>query len=280
MNRRVVFVLILSTVGCVFARPQQEKTDFANLAILEPQLIHLQSQFEQMRPPGISIEAKEVFRKGIPGIDLMVGYNIYIKGAPPDSVFHQIQWPVDREKPFAGFSGLTLNKDGMLICAGRTPGQCHNGDSLDSPMVFAMKNPLKGEPRRFVFIAGDLKVPISIVPYPVQSEDNGCKLTAIRLSARFELALIEGSGFPPDSEVRLHMSAGEGPAPLSVTVNDNGTAVSTLDTSAGVDAKTDRNGVIQTAVLTNTTKNPTGVETVEATGPNCSPKINYKWGVF
>lgn len=279
MKRGGVFALILSALGCVIAWPQQEKTDFAALAILEPKLIHLQNQFEQMRPPGISIEAKEVFRRGTPGIDLMVGYNIYIKGAPPDSVFRQTQWPVDRERPFPGFSGLTMNKDGMLMCAGRTPSQCHNGDRLDSPMVFALKTPLKGEPRRFDFIANNLQIPISIVPDPVEADDKGCTLSAIRLSGKFELALIEGSGFPPDSDVRLHMSAGDSPASASIALNDKGTA-STVDTSSGVAAKTDSKGLIQTAVLTNTNKNPTGTETVEVTGPNCSPRISYKWGVF
>jgi hypothetical protein len=272
------FLALLMTLLWAPASAQPEKTAFSDLSVLAPQLTRLQNQFEQMLPPGVSIEAKEVYRKGKSGTDLQVRYNIYVKGVPPDSVFRQLQWPVDREKPMAGFSGITLNADGLMICAGRTSDQCHNGDKLDAPVQFTRTRPLKGEPMRFIFVAQNLRIPISTVPDPVQAEDRGCKLNVIRLSAKFELALIEASGFPPNSEVRLHTSDRATPTMIA-TFHDDG-KISMSDRSAGVAIKTDNEGAIQTTVLNNTTRTPTGTETVAVSAPGCSPSVSYEWGVF
>ena len=196
MKPRALFPAVLTTLLCASAWAQPEQVSFSDLVVQAPQLIRLQNELEQMVPPGVSIEAREVYRKGTSGKDLEVRYNIYVKGVPPDATFRQVQWPVDKEKPIAGFSGITLKSDGLMICAGRTPEQCHSSVQLDAPVSFEMQEPLKGEPRRSIFIAPNLRIAISIVPDPVQSEDKGCKLSAIRLSAKFELANIEGSASP------------------------------------------------------------------------------------
>jgi hypothetical protein len=278
MKPCVHFCAVLMALLCTSTCAQQEKTSFSDLVVLAPKLIRLQNQFEQMVPPGVSIEAREVSRKGTSGKDLEVRYNIYVKGVPPDSTFRQIQWPVDREKPIGGMSGITLNGDGLMICAGRTPEQCHSSMQLDAPVAFAAQGRLRGEPMRFIFTSGNLRIPISFVPDPVQSEDRGCKLSAIRLSAKFELALIEASGFPPDSEVRLRPSNGGTPGVISMF--DGKETALTAEAPTGVVQKTDAKGAFQATLLNNTAKNPTGVEALEVTSPGCSPKITYEWGVF
>jgi hypothetical protein len=270
---------LLLAFACSYSHAQLANMNFSDLAVRAPELIRLQSQFEQMPPLGVTIESKEIFRKGTSGKDLDVRYNIYVRGVPPDSLFRQIQWPVDREKPIPGFVGITLNNDGLMICAGRVSGQCHSSARLDAPITFAMQKPLKGEPRRSVFITQNLRIPISIIPDPIQGEDRGCRLSAIRLSAKFELAMIEGFGFPPNSDIRIHMSD-DGSARLAVTIGSDHPVASATDTSDNFVAKADGKGTIQMTSLKNTGKNPTGTETVEATGPACSPKLSYEWGVF
>ena len=279
MKPRHLFLPWLIGSLFVIANAQQEKSGFTDLIALQPELTKLQTQFEQMVPPGVTIEAKEVSRRGTSGNDLQVGYQIYVKGVPSDIVFRQIQWPVDRQKSFAGFVGITLNSEGLMMCAGRKSNQCRNGDRVDVPIIFLMANPLKGEPRLFVFIAPGLKIPISIVPDPVESEDRGCKLSVVRLSAKFELAMIEGSGFPPNSDVHMRTSNGTGPG-ATVTF-DGKTTTSAQDTASNFILKADSKGILQTTTtLQNTTKTPKGVTKVEVTDPICSPKLTYEWGVF
>jgi hypothetical protein len=278
MSLRTVAPAVLITLLCAFACAQSDKASFKDLVAQAPDLIRLQDEFEQTVPPGVSIEAREVYRKGTSGKDLEVRYNVIVKGVPLGTTLRQVQFPVNTDKAVPGINGITLNSDGLMICAGRTPSQCHNGDKLDSPVVFVQQNLLKGEPRRSVFLAPDLRIPISIVPDPVQSEDGGCKLSAIRLSAKFELSRIEGSGFSPNSDIHLRFSDSES-AGVSLISSDGAFAPAHGgDTIVAV--KSDNRGAIQTETLFNTLKNPSGLETVEVADPRCSPKISYKWGVF
>ena len=279
MKLRPLIPGLLLALACGSAHAQPANTNFSDLALRAPELISLQTQFEQALPPGVTIEAKEISRKGTSGKDLDVRYNFYVKGVPPDSVFHQIQWPVDRDKPIPGFVGITLNSDGLMICAGRAPGQCHSSVQLDAPVTFAMQKPLKGEPRRAVFITQNLRIPISIVPDPIQAEDRGCRLSAIRLTPKFELAMIEGSGFPPNADVHIHI-ADDGRTRVVAMVDSDGHMASTTDTSTNIVVKSDSKGAFQAPSLKNVGKNPTGRETWEATTPGCSPKLSYEWGVY
>jgi hypothetical protein len=278
MKLRSLASAVSITLLCVFACAQSDKASFKNLAAQAPELVRLQNEFEQTVPPGVTIEAREIYRKGTSGKDLEVRYNMVVKGVPPDTTFRQVQFPVNTDKAVPGISGITLNSDGLMICAGRTTAQCHNGNKLDTPVVFVQQNLLKGEPRRSVFLAPGLRIPISIVPDPVQSADNGCKLSAIRLSAKFELAKIEGFGFPPNSDIHIRFSDSES-AGVSLVSSDGEIAPAHAgDTIVAV--KSDRQGVIETETLFNTLKNPRGLATVEVTEPRCRPKISYQWGVF
>jgi hypothetical protein len=269
---------VLMALLCVSASGQSNNASFKELSAQAPELVRLQNEFEQTVPPGVSVRAKEVYRKGTPGKDLEVGYNIVLTGVPPGTTFRQAQFPVNSDKAVAGISGITLNKDGLMICAGRTAAQCHNGSKVDDPVLFDEQQPLKGEPRRSVFLAPDLRIPVTLLPDPIQGVDKGCRLRAIRLTARFELAYIEGSGFPPNSDVHLRFSDDQD-AGASI-VSDEG-AISVAhpgDTNLAV--RSDGAGAIQTATLFNVFRHPKGVETVEVTDPNCNPKISYQWGAF
>jgi hypothetical protein len=284
MKLNARFPVLLVAVACSSANAQQEspKTSapavVSNLVVLAPKLARLQNQFEHMVPPGVSIEAREVYRSGIAGTDLQVRYNIYVKGVPPDTIFRQLQWPVDRDKPIGGFTGITLNPEGLMICAGHTPEQCHNGTAFDAPVQFTRMKPLRGEPMRSIFIAPNLKIPISMVPDPIQSEDKGCKLSAVRLTGKFELALIEGSGFPSNSNVHLHRTNADGKSIVAV-IGDDGMPFA-LFTAPDLVLKSDSSGAIQTVAPNNTSNFASGKDTVEVTGPGCNPKVTYDWGVF
>lgn len=275
--KHVCLGALLTAVLCVTAAAQpMGHSAFGELVAKVPQLVRLQNQFEET-PTGVTIEAKRVWRKGISGEDLDVAYYIYVRGVPEGKVFQQLQWPVDRDKPIGGMTGITLNSDGLMICAGRQPGQCRSAAQVDAPLTFDLRKPLKGEPRRFVFVAKELRVPISIVPDPVRAKDNGCRLNALRLSAKFEVALIEGSGFPPESEVRIHFGTfGAGAA--AVTIDDAGHV--SQSSAESVTMKTDARGRFQLPYLQNTDITPTGAQTVEAEAKDCRPKIEYTWGVL
>ncbi|MGA9671600.1 MAG: hypothetical protein WBQ94_20485 [Terracidiphilus sp.] len=278
MRIRAISPTILTALLCASAIAQPNGPSFKELSAQAPELVQLQNEFEQTVPRGVTVRAKEVYRKGTSGKDLAVGYNIYVTGVPPGTAFRQAQFPVSSDKAVAGINGITLNKDGLMICAGRTATQCHNGSKVDDPVLFDEKQPLKGEPRRSVFLAPDLRIPITLLPDPVQSVDKGCRLSAIRLTSKFELAYIEGAGFPPNSDVHLRFSDDQD-AGTSIVSDDGGvTMAHPGDTNLAI--RSDGGGAIQTATLFNISRHPKGVETVEVTDPKCSPKVSYQWGAY
>jgi hypothetical protein len=62
----------------------------------------------------MSIEAKEISRKGKSGKDLAVQYHIFVKGAPPDTVLQWFQWPVSADKPSAAHSNVCREGTGAV----------------------------------------------------------------------------------------------------------------------------------------------------------------------
>jgi len=212
--------------------------------------------FEQMVAPGISIRAKEVSRRGKSGKDLVVQYQIFVTGVPPDTLFKYIDWPVNAEKPSARLEGISVGKDGLLTCAGRTAEQCGNPKNPDDPIEFT-SIPLKGEPSRLAFISSDFKIGIVIVPDPVEATDKGCTLTAKRLTKPFDLAFISGTGYAPNSDIHYTVSS----EMLSDFV-----------------VKSDDSGTIRVSVIPFPGNKKQGTARVKISEPKCSPEISWEWG--
>jgi hypothetical protein len=142
------------------------------------------------------------------------------------------------------------------MCAGRTPEQCGDKNNPDDPIEFTMM-PIKGEPSRFAFIAPNIKIGMVIVPDQIIGKDRGCTLSAVRLTSRFELAFISGTGYTPNADVHYRVS--------SETTND-------------YIVKSDSQGRIRVSLIPNLGNKSSGKVKVKVTESNCSPDISYEWG--
>lgn len=210
-----------------------------------------------MVPPGTSIEAKEVSRKGTVGKDLVVRYHLLVNGFPPSTLFRCLQWPANADKPSIVLEGITAGKDGLLMCAGRAPEQCGDPKKPDDPIEFTIM-PLKGEPSRFAFIASnsEAKIGTVIVPVPIEVKDNGCTLKAVRLTSKFELAFISGEGYQPKTDVHYKVTSEE--------------------MSNDFVIKSDEHGVIRTGVVPFHAKKDKGVARVKIVESKCSPEVAFE----
>ncbi len=186
-----------------------------------------------------------------------MSYRIYVKGAPPDALFQQIQWPVNQEKPSSPLSGITTGKDGLLICAGRKPEQCGDSAKPDDPIDFIV-TPRRGEPTRLAFLAGDFKIGTVIFADPISATDKGCTISAVRLTSKFELAFVNGTGFEPDTDVHYRFSP---------------------DKTKERVIHSDSSGVIRVS-LTPIGAGEKGTASVEILGPKCSPRLSFDWGTI
>jgi hypothetical protein len=206
----------------------------------------------KLSSPGASIQLKEVGRQGS-----LVQYHLYVSGLPSNVLYTAVSWPVTQAKPSPVMEGVSLGKDGIVMCAGRTPEQCGDSSKKDDPIEFAF-NAVKGEPYRVALVAGNDKAAVVIVPDPIVAKDKGCTLRVERLLPHFELAYLTGSGFPPNSDVSFDgESYGE---------------------KHPVNARTDSEGNLQFALMPFVAGHRKGTTTIKGGGTTCSPSIKFEWG--
>lgn len=201
---------------------------------------------------GVSVRAKEVERRGG-----FVKYYLLVTGLPTDELYSVMSWPVGQQKPATIMEGVSIGKDGILICAGRTPEQCGDPSEKDNPIDFGF-NPAKGEPYRLAVVSGEYRAAIVIVPDPIVGKDKNCSLSAERLLPHFELAYFTGSGFPPNGEATFEGESYGEKHPIK--------------------ANADSAGNLQFALMPGVSGHQKGTTTVKGVGMQCSPSLKFEWG--
>ena len=206
----------------------------------------------KLSSPGASIQAKEAERQG-----RLVSYNLYVSGLPTDKLYKAMTWPVGQATPLTLMDGVSIGKRGIVMCAGRMPGQCVDSSTKDGTIDFTF-NPAKGEPYRLALVSGDYRVAVVIVPDPITAKDKGCTLSVERLLPHFELAYFTGSGFPPNSDATFDGQS--------------------YDEKHPVKTKVDSEGNIRFGVSPFVSGHQKGTTTIKGVGMNCSPSIEFDWG--
>jgi hypothetical protein len=204
-------------------------------------------------PPDASLTIKEQSHSGG-----LVIFRLYAKGLPKGVLFDLAEWPVTQASPSKLMGGVTLDESGVAICAG-TPGTCGSPDKPNDTIDLVF-SPVPGEPIRLALVSGDgaTRVYARLVPEPLRGEDRGCTVDATLLTPRAELVLIEGTGFPANSELVLD-SESEG------------------ERHAGP-GKVGADGRYVGAVLPHKLGVPFGTVKVVLKSAKCSPSVKIPWG--
>jgi len=211
----------------------------------------------KLSTPGTSVELHEVSRKRTDG-KLVVQYEAFVKGAPTDQIYRYLNWPINQSAPSTDLEGVTIGNNGLVICAGRTPGQC-SGEKPDDPVDLTFL-PAKGELYRLAFVSANdsVKILFAVVPDPIVASNKGCSLEVVRLMAKFELGMLRGKGFEPNQEVQFWgESYGE---------------------SHTLKAKTDANGEYVAALLPFVKGKTSGKMDLSLKSASCSPSLSFEWG--
>jgi hypothetical protein len=208
--------------------------------------------------PGTSVDVRETMRAKDGG-RLIVKYNVYVNGASKDQTYALVQWPTNAPGPSEILHGLSISAEGLLVCAGRTPEQCGEADKKDDPVNLTFY-PAKGEVQRLALISADqnAKVFFAIVPDPIVQKDKGCSLEVIRLTPKFELALILAKGFQPGEELQL----------TSNSYNESQDHKQNADSS----------GEYASALLPFVKNKRTGKTNLTLKGASCGPALSFEWG--
>ena len=208
---------------------------------------------EKASTPNTSLTIKEVSRSGS-----TIRFRMYGTGAPRDSVFTLVTWPVTQGGPSEALAGVTFDETGLAVCAGRA-GTCGTPDKPNDPIDIPFI-PVPGEPIRLGLVSSDgvTKLFTKFVAVPLRGEDHGCRVDATLLTPGAELIVIEGNGFPPGSEITMESnSEGE-------RHNGKGSA--------------DSNGRYVSALLPYKQGVASGTVKVNLKSPNCSPTVSVPWG--
>jgi hypothetical protein len=183
-------------------------------------------------------------------------YEVSAPGLPTDQRYTLITWPLNRGiEPVR--TGISLTAEGKLTCTGKTPTDCK---PETDPIISIAVQAAKGEPKRFGLISEDQKSKAlgTIVPFPIIGKDAGCSLEVLLGTPDGSVAMVRGSGFPPNTSVPISSdSAGE--------------------VVTGV-WKVDDKGNLMSSVLPQVRGKSSGETTILVKAPGCSPKVDFHWG--
>jgi hypothetical protein len=185
-------------------------------------------------------------------------YHLKVSGAPKNKLYTLMVWPITIARPVTMMDGLAIAADGTVGCppdSNRSCAQRFKGAELKLTY-----SPAIGEIYRHALISEDhtTRIFFSIVPAPMVEQNKACSLEIVRLSPRFELALIRGKGFTPGEQISFHTQSYQEVHDSQPMVNPQGQFWATL--SPFVKGRT------------------MGTTQVTAKGKSCAPTLSFEWG--
>jgi hypothetical protein len=157
-------------------------------------------------------------------------------------------------------SAAFVNRSGLLLTRKPSADQ-EDISSADKNLEFDVGvQAANGEPVRFALLGKDSTVAASgtLVPYPLESVDKGCRLSALLSAPEANIVLLTADGFAPNTDLVVKgNSAGE------------------LKQSKH---KTDANGRVEFGELPYVVGKEFGVLTDAIETPNCSVSVQIPWG--
>jgi hypothetical protein len=185
-------------------------------------------------------------------------YRVFIDGAPENKIFSFGYWPLGKDIAYDP-RDIYVNGQGLLMLHKPRPDEELSLKAGDDEFTLT---PVTGsaEPFRFVFSRRDglLQIYNTLVPHPVASEEQGCRLEARLAQADATAVLLIIDGFPAKSKIPLVLESEGEQASAILTTDSNGHAVTATLPYVGVKTQ--------------------GTLKVSAEGPNCLPSIVLPWG--
>jgi hypothetical protein len=185
-------------------------------------------------------------------------YHIKVSGAPTNKFYTLKAWPITEPVPVTMLEGLAIAKDGTVGCPPDSTKSCANG--MKGAELKLTYTPGIGEIYRHALISEDhaSRIFFSIVPAPMIEHDKTCSLEVVRLSPRFELAVIRGKGFTPGEVLNFHTSSYQDAHDSQPKVDPQGNFFAVL--TPYVQGRT------------------TGTTQVTVKGKSCAPALAFEWG--
>lgn len=190
-------------------------------------------------------------------------YRVYAVGVPEGEPYVVALWNIgmaqEHDIPIVA-NAAYVNGKGLLMIRKPNPDE-ENSDTVSAGAEFDVAVQVAdGEPVRFLLKSRDNKimVPGTLVPFPIESTDKGCKLTALLAEPEGQGILIYADGFPPNSTVTV----------------EGGSDGQLRQTAHRVDAA----GHMEFAVLPYLKDTDSGILKETITTKPCTVSIQIPWG--
>jgi hypothetical protein len=185
-------------------------------------------------------------------------YHVKVSGAPKNKFYTLMTWPITLAAPVIMVQGLVIAADGTVGCPPDSTKSC--AQRMKGAELKLTYTPGIGEIFRHALVSEDhtARIFFSIVPAPMVEHDKACSLEIVRLSPKFELALIRGKGFAPGEPLTFHTGSYQEVHDSQAKANPQGEFWATL--TPFVKGRT--MGTMQASVK----------------GKSCAPSLAFEWG--
>jgi hypothetical protein len=206
---------------------------------------------------GTKVDVQLIKKDQVEGKPVMQ-YHLKVSGAPKNKLYSLMAWPITIPQPATMMDGLAIAADGTVGCPPNSTRSC--AQRMKGGELKLTYTPGIGEIYRHALISEDhnSRIFFSIVPAPMVEQDKACSLEIVRLSPRFELALIRGKGFTPGEQITFHTQSYQEVHDSQPKVNPQGEFWATL--SPWVKGRT------------------MGTTQVAAKSKSCAPGLSFEWG--
>jgi hypothetical protein len=213
---------------------------------------------EDMNPTGLRLRFVKIDEQAAPGGRIADRYRVYVDGAPESKVFAFATWPINEPLVYDP-RDIYVNGQGLLLIHKPKPEQEMSLTAPDDELV-VVATTASAEPVRYLFAKRDKKLSVfgTLVPHPLKSEEQGCKLEARIAAPDASSVLIVADGFPAKAKIPLVLES-EG-----------------LTFSASMMADQDGHAVM--AAFPYVSGKTQGTLRATAEGPDCLPTVVLPWG--
>jgi hypothetical protein len=210
-----------------------------------------------MSTPGYSLALIDKGHKSSPE-GTQVTFSLHATGFQPGDSLTLLRWPLDSTVKQIT-TGLTVDASGQVICPEISQGDCLASMQPGDP-VHVKEIAARGEPLRVAIVEAKTqnRAETTIIPFPIENTSGSCKLEAILGTKNAGLVLLEGSGFPQNTKIEIHIVTYSQDHPITTTTNATGGLV--------------------VAVLPAVNGHTSGTTTISYKGSSCSPSVSFPWG--
>jgi hypothetical protein len=178
--------------------------------------------------------------------------------------------------PASGLSAAPSPSGGSTPQRTALPPNCTDTMQPEQPVEFAV-TAAPGEPIRVALMSEDRKhgAANNAIPFPVDNADKGCKLQVVLGMKDAALVLIEGTGFPPNTALKLDAITGANTRELHPKAAADGRIV--VPVLTGAKGQTSGQTTVRFAGVNHTPSLQTSTAP-PAPDPDCAPAVSFPWG--